>query len=48
MGKEAALKAITLAGRTPADIDLVIVGTTTPDMLFPSTAALIQIGRAHV
>jgi 3-oxoacyl-[acyl-carrier-protein] synthase-3 len=49
MGKEAALKAIALAGRTPADIDLVIVGTTTPDMLFPSTAALIQhkIGAAN-
>jgi 3-oxoacyl-[acyl-carrier-protein] synthase-3 len=42
MGREAALKAIALAGRTPADVDLVIVGTTTPDMLFPSTAALIQ------
>jgi 3-oxoacyl-[acyl-carrier-protein] synthase III len=49
LGKEAALKAIALAGRTPADIDLVIVGTTTPDMLFPSTAALIQhkIGAAN-
>ena len=42
MGKEAALKAIAQAGLTPADIDLIVVGTTTPDMLFPSTAALIQ------
>jgi 3-oxoacyl-[acyl-carrier-protein] synthase-3 len=42
MGKEAALKAIARAGLTPADIDLIVVGTTTPDMLFPSTAALIQ------
>jgi 3-oxoacyl-[acyl-carrier-protein] synthase-3 len=42
MGKEAALKAIAQAGLTPADIDLIVVGTTTPDMFFPSTAALIQ------
>jgi 3-oxoacyl-[acyl-carrier-protein] synthase III len=42
MGKEAALTAIAQAGITPADIDLIVVGTTTPDMFFPSTAALIQ------
>lgn len=42
LGKEAALKAIAQAGLTPADIDLIVVGTTTPDMFFPSTAALIQ------
>jgi 3-oxoacyl-[acyl-carrier-protein] synthase III len=49
LGKEAALKAIAQAGLTPDDIDLVIVGTTTPDMFFPSTAALIQdkIGAHH-
>jgi 3-oxoacyl-[acyl-carrier-protein] synthase III len=49
LGKEAALKAIAQAGLTPSDIDLVIVGTTTPDMFFPSTAALIQnkIGATH-
>ena len=42
LGKEAALQAIAQAGLTPDDIDLIIVGTTTPDMFFPSTAALIQ------
>jgi 3-oxoacyl-[acyl-carrier-protein] synthase-3 len=42
LGKEAALKAIAQAGLTPDDIDLIIVGTTTPDMFFPSTAALVQ------
>lgn len=42
LGKEAALGAIEQAGLTPDDIDLVVVGTTTPDMFFPSTAALIQ------
>jgi 3-oxoacyl-[acyl-carrier-protein] synthase III len=49
LGKEAALKAIAKAGLTPNDIDLIIVGTTTPDMFFPSTAALIQnkIGASH-
>ena len=42
LGKEAAVKAIAKAGLTPHDIDLIIVGTVTPDMMFPSTACLIQ------
>ena len=42
LGKEAALKAIAKAGLTPDDIDVIVVGTVTPDMLFPSTACLIQ------
>jgi 3-oxoacyl-[acyl-carrier-protein] synthase III len=42
LAKEAALQAIAQAGLTPDDIDLIIVGTTTPDMFFPSTAALVQ------
>jgi 3-oxoacyl-[acyl-carrier-protein] synthase-3 len=42
LAKEAALKAIARAGATPADIDLILVATTTPDMLFPSTACLLQ------
>jgi 3-oxoacyl-[acyl-carrier-protein] synthase-3 len=42
LAAEAAQAAIAKAGLTPADIDLIIVGTVTPDMLFPSTACLVQ------
>jgi 3-oxoacyl-[acyl-carrier-protein] synthase III len=42
LGKEAALCAIERAGLTPDDIGLLVVGTVTPDMMFPSTACLVQ------
>src|SRR5262249_39952665 len=42
LGKIAAEKAIANAGLTPDDIGVIIVGTVTPDMFFPSTACLIQ------
>ncbi len=42
LSREASLKAIAQAGLTPADIDFIVVGTTTPDMVFPSTACLLQ------
>jgi 3-oxoacyl-[acyl-carrier-protein] synthase-3 len=38
----AARRAMDAAGITPADIDLIIVATTTPDRIFPSTACLLQ------
>src|SRR5262249_54784133 len=39
---EAAKKALAQRGLAPADIEAIIVGTVTPDMLFPSTACLVQ------
>ena len=42
LGLEAAKRAIQAAGSQPSDIDLIIVATSTPDMVFPSTAALLQ------
>jgi 3-oxoacyl-[acyl-carrier-protein] synthase III len=42
LAKEAALAAIEQAGITPQDLGFIVVGTTTPDMLFPSTACLLQ------
>jgi 3-oxoacyl-[acyl-carrier-protein] synthase III len=42
LGVQAARAALTAANCTAADIDLIIVATTTPDMVFPSTACIIQ------
>jgi 3-oxoacyl-[acyl-carrier-protein] synthase III len=38
----AAQNALASAGMTGADIDLIIVATSTPDMVFPSTACIVQ------
>ncbi len=42
LAAEASREAIRRAGLTPEDIDFIVVGTTTPDMIFPSTACLVQ------
>lgn len=42
MSVVAAERAIEAAGITAADIDLIIVGTTTPDKVFPGTACIVQ------
>ncbi|PPD43268.1 MAG: 3-oxoacyl-ACP synthase [Methylocystis sp.] len=49
LGEKAARAALEAAGLTPDDIDLIIVGTSTPDWTFPSTATQIQaaLGIAH-
>ena len=39
---EAARRALEAAGRTPADVDLIIVATTTPDLTFPAVATIVQ------
>jgi 3-oxoacyl-[acyl-carrier-protein] synthase-3 len=38
----ASRRAIEAAGIQPKDIDLIVVATTTPDMVFPSTACILQ------
>ena len=42
LGLEAAKRALEAAGRSAQDIDLIIVATSTPDMVFPSTACILQ------
>ncbi len=42
LAEKAALKAMEAAGINKDDIDLIIVATTTPDRVFPSTACLLQ------
>ena len=39
---EACKQALAAAGRVAQDIDLIIVATSTPDMVFPSTACILQ------
>lgn len=46
LGERAARAALADAGVSPEDIDLVIVGTSTPDYTFPSTATQIQAALA--
>jgi 3-oxoacyl-[acyl-carrier-protein] synthase III len=42
LAEHASRRALEAAGVGPGDIDLVVVGTATPDMIFPSTACLLQ------
>ena len=42
LATEAARRALADAGRTAAEVDLIIVATTTPDMTFPSVASIVQ------
>ncbi|MDR7098182.1 MULTISPECIES: beta-ketoacyl-ACP synthase III [Lysobacteraceae] len=42
LGYHAAMRALAAAGVDAKELDLIVVGTTTPDLIFPSTACLIQ------
>lgn len=42
MASKAAKAALKAAGVSPKEIDLIVVGTVTPDMAFPSTACFVQ------
>jgi len=42
IAEQASRRALDTAGIRPQDIDLIIVATTTPDRIFPSTACLLQ------
>jgi len=42
LASEASRAALAAAGVSPADVDLIIVATATPDYIFPSTACIMQ------
>jgi 3-oxoacyl-[acyl-carrier-protein] synthase III len=42
LGVQAARSALEAAGRKASEIDLIIVATSTPDMVFPSSATILQ------
>ena len=42
LAAKAARQALAASGRTAAEVDLILVATTTPDVIFPSTACLLQ------
>ncbi|GAA5078757.1 ketoacyl-ACP synthase III [Roseibacterium beibuensis] len=44
MAVAASRAALDMAGLTPADIDAVVVATSTPDLTFPSVATMVQAG----
>ena len=42
LAEQAARRALAASGRAAAEVDLILVATTTPDVIFPSTACLLQ------
>ena len=42
LATEAAKRALAASSRTPAEVDLIVVATTTPDLTFPATATIVQ------
>ena len=49
MACKAAVRAMEMAGITPADLDAIVIATITPDHIFPNTASLLQnkLGAGH-
>jgi 3-oxoacyl-[acyl-carrier-protein] synthase-3 len=49
LAKDAALNALRVANLNPADLELIIVSTSSPEHVFPATACLVQdrIGASH-
>ena len=49
LATEAAKKLLAQTQTNPGDIDLIVVASVTPDMMFPATACLVQdrIGAKH-
>ena len=42
LGAEASRRALEMAGVEPEEVDMIVVGTTSPDMIMPNTGALVQ------
>lgn len=42
LAEQAALRAMEAAGISASELDLIVMGTTTPDIIFPSSACLLQ------
>jgi 3-oxoacyl-[acyl-carrier-protein] synthase III len=42
LGAEAALQALQVANLSPSEVDLIVVATSSPEHIFPSTASLVQ------
>ena len=42
LGRDAAMQALEAAGRTPADVDLIVFATMTPDIAFPGSGCFLQ------
>jgi 3-oxoacyl-[acyl-carrier-protein] synthase-3 len=42
LAEQAARRALAASGKRPEDVDLIVFGTTTPDLVFPNCGALLQ------
>ena len=47
LASQASLKALEMAGISPESLDMIVVGTVTPDRQFPSAACMVQEALQH-